>query len=113
MNIAAVIGLLLLPPIFHAHTEHIAFLIAEGLLFVTAGVALVAAALRIAFREKMVFAEHAKEYAVIRDYYEKAERELSEAESLEPYRELGKESLTENGDWLLTHRERPLVVPIP
>ena len=25
--------------------------------------------------------------------------------------ELGKEALTENGDWMLLHRERPLEVP--
>ena len=27
-------------------------------------------------------------------------------------RELGKEALRENGDWLLMHRERPMKVPI-
>jgi len=33
-------------------------------------------------------------------------------EALEILRRLGSEALTENGDWVLTYRERPLEVPL-
>jgi len=37
------------------------------------------------------------------------ENRLSEAQSF--IGELGREALAENGDWILTHRDRPLEVP--
>jgi hypothetical protein len=35
--------------------------------------------------------------------------DLSEAQTL--LRELGREALAENGDWVLLHRQRPLEMP--
>jgi hypothetical protein len=117
VNVVAVVALLVIPlaekAFAHDESGHIAFEIAEGLTFVVAGLALVVAALRIAYAEKMAFAEHAKEYEAIRQLCANAEARLADGESLDPFRELGREALSENGDWLLTHRERPLEVPIP
>jgi hypothetical protein len=117
VNIIAVVGLLVIPLVekVYSHDEsgHVAFALAEGVTFVVAGLSLVVAALRIAYAEKMAFAEHAKEFEAIRQLCENAENQLAAGESHEPFRELGQEALSENGDWLLTHRERPLEVPIP
>ncbi len=117
INLLAVLGMFIIAVAALAlpaeGLEHFPNELTEGLLFVVAGVALVAAALRIAYTEKMAFAEHAKEYEAIRQLCANAEKRLAAGESYDPYRELGREALSENGDWLLTHRERPLEVPIP
>jgi hypothetical protein len=116
-NIVAVVALLVIPLLeklfTHDESGHDAFAIAAAITIVVAGLSLVVAALRIAYGEKMAFAEHAKEYEAIRQLCENAENQLAAGESHEPFRELGQEALSENGDWLLTHRERPLEVPIP
>jgi hypothetical protein len=117
INVIAVLILIAMPSLGRAlsYGEHesVGFGVAEAVVFVIAGLALVASALRLAFAERMAFAEHAKEYEAIRRLCLHAEERLAAGETLEPFRELGREALSENGDWLLTHRERPLEVPIP
>jgi hypothetical protein len=70
------------------------------------------------YKEKMVFSEEAKQYSRMADFYELA---ISEIQKLNPddyghrgiaiLKELGKEALAENGDWLLLHRSRPMEIP--
>jgi hypothetical protein len=70
------------------------------------------------YNEKMVFSEESKQYDRMAMYFKLA---LSQLEKLDPHEyktkgitimtELGKEALTENGDWLLLHRSRPLEIP--
>ena len=78
----------------------------------------VAAALMNHYSEKNAYAEHKRQYTRMSMFYHRAKihlseliskRQLSEAQSF--LTELGLEALVENGDWILTHRDRPLEVP--
>jgi hypothetical protein len=78
----------------------------------------VVAALFGAYLEKNALAEHTKQYERMSALFNRARQHmhqllesnlLSEAERF--VIELGKEALSENGDWLLTHRDRPIEVP--
>ena len=80
--------------------------------------AAIAAALE-GYAEKMAFSEQAKQYQrmsiLFNDAAQKFDILLQTNDSSgaqELVRELGKEALRENGDWLLMHRERPMKVPI-
>jgi hypothetical protein len=82
------------------------------------GIFTVWAAMPIALGEKMAFAEHANQYRTMHNLFSYAARRFESAtkkdEDCIPFiRELGREALSENGDWLLMHRERQLEVPIP
>ena len=64
------------------------------------------------------FKEHAKQYRRMSSLFAHASRQLKDLMGLDNVdkardllRELGKESLAENGDWVLLHRERPLELP--
>lgn len=64
------------------------------------------------------FSEHAKQYRRMSTLFDHASRQLKYLvatgdldQARELVRELGKESLAENGDWVLMHRERPLELP--
>jgi hypothetical protein len=86
------------------------------------GFAPIAAALWEAYGEKAGLRTQANQYARFAAVFRRAE---SHAEALETYqdpaarhaaeldliRELGRESLMENGDWVLLLRERPIVLP--
>ena len=75
------------------------------------------AALRIAYGERMAFAEHARQYRATSILFKHAHNRLKDGDLTEEevnlFRELGKEALAENGDWLLLHRDRPLEVVVP
>ncbi|HET6402678.1 MAG TPA: hypothetical protein VFH95_14940 [Candidatus Kapabacteria bacterium] len=78
----------------------------------------VAAALIGHFIEKNALAEHKQQYTRMSLFYHRAkvhlkrlieEGRFSDAQAF--IAELGREALAENGDWILTHRDRPLEVP--
>ncbi len=85
---------------------------------VAIGVITVFAATLVAFAEKMAFAEHALQYHTMGVLFGYAAQRFDESVSTDEgcvafLRELGKDALSENGDWLLMHRERRLELPIP
>ena len=66
----------------------------------------------------MAFAEEARQYQRMTDLFFRGERMICEYiktndwnKAKEIIIELGKEALTENGDWLLTKRSRPIEIP--
>jgi hypothetical protein len=80
-----------------------------------AAVALWWAALTWNYIERRGFAQEAREYARMADLFRAADKELEKLERqknfegcLETIRDLGREALEENGDWLAKHRERKL-----
>jgi hypothetical protein len=78
---------------------------------------LVAAAIVVAYGEKMAFSEHTRQYRAAQSAFEKTDAELTDgpltAAETTLFRDLGKEALRENGDWLLLHRDRPLEIIVP
>lgn len=93
----------------------------HGLVLVM-GFAPVGAALAEAFSEKFSLRTQANQYARFAAIFERAERFLSKFESTgaspersraerDVLRELGREALMENGDWVLLFRDRPIVLP--
>lgn len=79
----------------------------------------IAAGLLFGYAEKRSFSAHARQYEKMSVLFAKAKRQLEEclsrdgfAEAQDIIYELGKEALKENGDWVLTHRERPIEVPL-
>jgi hypothetical protein len=79
---------------------------------------LVAAAALQGYAEKLAVAEQAKQYLLMGQLFRRASERLEAllergdvASSQQLLRELGREALRENGDWVLLHRERPLEVP--
>jgi hypothetical protein len=94
------------------------FLDPENPLLLATGLALVVAALLHVYAQNRGFAEHAKQYGRMSLLFGAARQRLQEsidqgrpADGLALVRELGRESLAENGEWVLLHRERPLEVP--
>jgi len=80
--------------------------------------AAIAAALE-GYAEKMAFSEQAKQYQRMSILFDQASQKLTSlllkkntSAARRLIRELGKEALLENGDWLFMHRERPMKVPI-
>ncbi len=78
----------------------------------------VLAALVTAYVEKNALAEHTKQYERMSALFNRARQHMHQllermllAEAERFVIELGKEALSENGDWLLTHRDRPIEVP--
>jgi hypothetical protein len=70
------------------------------------------------YLEKNALAEHKRQYTRMGIFYHRAkvhlkqlieEGRFSDAQAF--IAELGREALAENGDWILTHRDRPLEVP--
>lgn len=89
----------------------------HGLILATAFTLLIAALLE-GYSQKKAFSELYKRYGWMKSLFEKAManmKDLIENKDLKKSRdllkELGKEALVENGNWLLLHRERPLEVP--
>jgi prepilin-type N-terminal cleavage/methylation domain-containing protein len=90
----------------------------ESMLIVSMGMLVTAAALVLAYGEKMAFAVHARQYTATSFQFQDAKNQLSLGSNLTPadagvLRQLGKESLQENGDWLLLQLDRPLEVILP
>jgi hypothetical protein len=86
------------------------------------GMAPVLAALFHNYSEKRAFAEHVKQYQRMKGLYqyalERIDGAIHKAMEANDYREvgclireLGKEALAENGEWILLHRARPVQVP--
>jgi hypothetical protein len=84
------------------------------------GIALlpVAAAMFHNYLQKNAVAEHAKQYDRMSVFYHRAKLHLERLLARNAYdtarhfiAELGREALTENADWILTHRDRPLEIP--
>src|SRR5262249_636940 len=81
---------------------------------------LAGAALIHHYSDRMAHAEHAKQYNRMAAIFARALDLIPQKlvwENLEDaqccLRQIGKEALAENGDWVLLHRERPLEVPHP
>jgi hypothetical protein len=81
---------------------------------------LAAAAILHHFNNRMAFAEHAKQYQRMDSLFAHGSDLLRKFLECHDYqnafqcvRNVGNEALTENGDWVLLHRERPLEVPHP
>ena len=105
----------------------------EGLIVVVTGVPLFGAALLHAYGAKLAVAEHARQYKVMEQLFTTARARIEQSARSNPdppssplpkggergvereltalIEELGKEALSENGDWILLHRDRPLDVP--
>ena len=90
----------------------------HGLFLVAAGMTPVGAALIHGYIEKRAFAEHLKRYGRMSMLFDRACCRLDDLLRVGDYaaarqlvRELGREALAENGDWVLLHRQRPLEVP--
>jgi hypothetical protein len=89
-----------------------------ALIFIEA--ALAGAALLHNYGSGMAYREHAKQYTRMGIVFSRAAEILNRTLAASDYktalrcvRHLGKEALTENGDWVLLHRERPLEMPHP
>ncbi len=79
----------------------------------------IAAGLLFGYAEKRSLAEHARQYERMASLFAKAKKELEISLENEDFAEaraivyeLGKEALKENGEWVLTHRNRPIEVPL-
>jgi len=90
----------------------------EHFLTVSVGLAPIIAALLGGFIERNALLGHIKQYERMGELFrhahlwlEKLMTEGKRHEVMEFIVELGKEALSENGDWMLLHRERPLEVP--
>src|SRR5581483_516777 len=78
----------------------------------------VSAALIHSYLQKNALAEHTKQYDRMSGFYHRAKMHLEKLiekgklkEAQNFVAELGREALAENGDWILTHRDRPLEMP--
>jgi hypothetical protein len=78
----------------------------------------VVGALLHGYSEKQALSEHVKQYDRMSVLFASAQQRLREAldaerlhEARHLLRELGREALAENGDWVLLHRQRPLEIP--
>ncbi|HZW12161.1 MAG TPA: hypothetical protein VFF81_03085 [Noviherbaspirillum sp.] len=67
----------------------------------------------------MGYSEHAKRYKKMGYYFGICEQKLAQAlldkdtfRASELLRQIGRQALVENGDWLLLHRQRPVQVPL-
>jgi hypothetical protein len=96
-------------PVLNGFSEHDLLVIAMTLLPALAGAI-------TAYSLKMAFNEQGKQYDRMKDLYERglvcfekaAGKDSAERDKLiqKVVRELGKEALSENADWVLLHRER-------
>ena len=81
-------------------------------------VAAIGAGLLHNYVEKLALAEHAEQYHRMERAFRRAETKISELIAKEYFEavekaflQIGGEALTENGDWVITHRHRPIEVP--
>jgi hypothetical protein len=89
----------------------------EIALIVAISMFLVGAAVLVAYGEKMAFSEHTRQYGATSLLFRQADSALTDGPltpaEVDIFRNLGREVLQENGDWLLLHRDRPLEVIVP
>jgi hypothetical protein len=89
----------------------------EIALLVAIGMLLVGAAVLVAYGEKMAFSEHTRQYGATSLLFRQADAALTDGPltpaEVDLFRNLGREVLQENGDWLLLHRDRPLEMIVP
>jgi len=91
----------------------------HGYAVLTIGVLLVAAGLLHAYLDKRALSSHIKRYSRTLQLYDDAKRQIEEAlarndekRACKLFRELGREALDENSDWVVVVRDRPLEVPV-
>jgi hypothetical protein len=84
-----------------------------------AGVLVVGGALIIAFGERRLYEEFGRQYSRAYDVFDAANRELDRLLKRNDIagahcllRELGREALTENANWLVLRRSRPVEMPV-
>jgi hypothetical protein len=72
------------------------------------------------YADRMAYAAHSKQYSRMALVFSRASRNIQAliakgdaAGAVQCFRKLGREALTENGDWVQLHRERPLEMPHP
>ena len=87
-------------------------------LIISLAMALAVALLLNVYAKVTALSEHAKQYRRMSVLFAHASRQLKDllaadriAEARVLFRDLGRESLAENGDWVLLHRDRPLELP--
>ncbi len=110
---------LLLLELFGARNHQVFEVLIHPLMIFAIVSPLAAAATIQGYLEKLVLSEQLKQYERMTGIYEfaavglqKAIAQSQPAGALAILLELGKEALTENGDWILLHRARPLDLPI-
>lgn len=88
------------------------------ILWVLIGLAAVAAGMLHTYTDKRAFNQHSKQYERMGELFKRASlhlQQLIDAGKLHDAREfvgeVGREALIENGDWIHTHRDRPIEVP--
>lgn len=108
------LGLVLLAPCIRYNELHLGW-VAIGL-----EALLALAAILHHFNNRMGYAEYAKQYARMASLFARGSELVGRFLESQDYdnavrcvRKVGIEALTENGDWLLLRRERPLEVPHP
>jgi hypothetical protein len=82
------------------------------------GMAPLIAGLLYGYARTRALSEHAKQYGRMSPLFASAKQRLEELMTAGKYagaqaliKDLGKEALAENGDWVLLHRARPIEVP--
>jgi Ca2+/Na+ antiporter len=107
----------LLFPIVSEHGKHFIELIHPYLILILQMQLAIAAAIG-GFSEKMSFAEQFKQYSRMNQLFGRALNRLTSLlragdirSARRLIKELGIESLAENGDWVMLHRSKPLTVP--
>jgi hypothetical protein len=92
----------------------------ESILIISIDAILAGAAMVHHYNYVMAHTEHAKQYRRMAAVFTRVlslipqKLPLKHPEDARSYlRRIGKEALTENADWVLLHRERPLEVPRP
>jgi hypothetical protein len=94
------------------------FIAPNHLLWLIVGLAAIAAGMLHTYTEKRAFVQHSKQYERMGNLFARADMHLESLLSTSNHHdarefvgELGREALIENGDWIHTHRDRPIEVP--
>lgn len=89
------------------------------LLVVAIVLATVSAALLYDYADRRAFSVHARRYKWMESLFANASKKLESClkenrlkDAQELVKELGKEALAENGEWVISHRERPIRLPV-
>ena len=82
------------------------------------GLAAIGAGMLHTYTEKRAFVQHSKQYERMGNLFNRADAHMETLLAARNYQaacefmgELGREALIENGDWIHTHRDRPIEVP--
>ena len=110
---------ILLPlPLLVALKHWVEIPLVHGIIMIVIIMLAVCAGLLHTYNQQKARAEHAKQFGRMSVLFDTANRRLEALLAKDKYedaqdliRELGREALLENGDWVLLHRERPLEVP--